>query len=230
MTPWKHEKAVIAAVQGTVMGGGCELVMLCDLNNRRRQRVFAEPEVRFSSIGPAIVMRRSSAIRKRANCSISVTSAMPRAARGPRDGQPCRAVIRLAREEPRLGEAAVADLARSALHDKLAINAAADAAGFSNRINIGLDVVAPLYATKTELGQRFPRHGGGRRRSRRRPWRSAHVQRIKLAKSSPSPALRERVAEAPPRPGEGTRSARNALTLPRSALGASVYQRRGRGV
>ena len=38
---------------------------------------------------------------------------------------------------------------------KLAINRGADAAGFSNRIHIGLDVVAPLYATKTELGQRF---------------------------------------------------------------------------
>src|SRR5205807_5467365 len=36
---------------------------------------------------------------------------------------------------------------------KLAINRGADAAGFSARINAGLDVVAPLYATKTELGQ-----------------------------------------------------------------------------
>jgi enoyl-CoA hydratase len=38
---------------------------------------------------------------------------------------------------------------------KLSINRGADAAGFSNRIHIGLDVVAPLYATKTEFGQRF---------------------------------------------------------------------------
>jgi enoyl-CoA hydratase/carnithine racemase len=38
---------------------------------------------------------------------------------------------------------------------KLAINRGADAAGFTNRIHIGLDVVAPLYATKTELGARF---------------------------------------------------------------------------
>src|SRR4029079_14008015 len=36
---------------------------------------------------------------------------------------------------------------------KLAINRGADAAGFTSRINAGLDVVAPLYATKTELGQ-----------------------------------------------------------------------------
>ena len=38
---------------------------------------------------------------------------------------------------------------------KLAINRGADAAGFTNRIHLGLDVVAPLYATKTEFGQRF---------------------------------------------------------------------------
>jgi len=38
---------------------------------------------------------------------------------------------------------------------KLAINRGADAAGFTNRIHIGLDVVAPLYATKTEFGERF---------------------------------------------------------------------------
>jgi enoyl-CoA hydratase len=38
---------------------------------------------------------------------------------------------------------------------KLAINRGADAAGFTNRIHVGLDVVAPLYATKTEFGERF---------------------------------------------------------------------------
>ena len=38
---------------------------------------------------------------------------------------------------------------------KLAINRGADAAGFRHRIEAGLDVVAPLYATSTELGDRF---------------------------------------------------------------------------
>ena len=54
MTPWHLKKPVIAAVQGHVMGGGCELVMLCDLTIAADDAVFGEPEVRFSSVGPAI--------------------------------------------------------------------------------------------------------------------------------------------------------------------------------
>ena len=38
---------------------------------------------------------------------------------------------------------------------KRAINRGADAAGFRTSLYAGLDVVGPLYATKTEFGQRF---------------------------------------------------------------------------
>jgi enoyl-CoA hydratase/carnithine racemase len=38
---------------------------------------------------------------------------------------------------------------------KLAVNRGADAAGFRNAIRAGLDVVAPLYAARTEIGARF---------------------------------------------------------------------------
>src|SRR5437879_9193224 len=56
MIPWTMKKPVIASVQGHVMGGGCELVMLCDLTIAADNATFGEPEVRFSSVGPAIVM------------------------------------------------------------------------------------------------------------------------------------------------------------------------------
>src|ERR1700751_701546 len=56
MLPWTMKKPVIASVQGHVMGGGCELVMLCDLTIAADNATFGEPEVRFSSVGPAIVM------------------------------------------------------------------------------------------------------------------------------------------------------------------------------
>jgi len=38
---------------------------------------------------------------------------------------------------------------------KLAINRGADAAGFRNAIRAGLDVLAPLYAARTEVGMKF---------------------------------------------------------------------------
>ncbi|HEV2301718.1 MAG TPA: enoyl-CoA hydratase/isomerase family protein, partial [Stellaceae bacterium] len=56
MLPWSMKKPVVAAVQGHVRGGGCELVMLCDLTIAADNAVFGEPEVRFSAVGPAIVM------------------------------------------------------------------------------------------------------------------------------------------------------------------------------
>jgi enoyl-CoA hydratase len=56
MVPWLMKKPVIASVQGHVMGGGSELVMLCDLTIAADNATFGEPEVRFSSVGPAIVM------------------------------------------------------------------------------------------------------------------------------------------------------------------------------
>ena len=56
MMPWLMKKPVIASVQGHVLGGGCELVMLCDLTIAADNATFGEPEVRFSAVGPAIVM------------------------------------------------------------------------------------------------------------------------------------------------------------------------------
>jgi enoyl-CoA hydratase len=43
----------------------------------------------------------------------------------------------------------------SLMATKLAINRGADAAGFRNAIRAGLDVLAPLYAARTEVGVKF---------------------------------------------------------------------------
>jgi enoyl-CoA hydratase/carnithine racemase len=40
-------------------------------------------------------------------------------------------------------------------HTKLAINRGADAMGFTNAMHAGLDVVAPLYAARTDVGVKF---------------------------------------------------------------------------
>ena len=49
-------KPVIACVQGHALGGGCEITMFCDITIAADNALFGEPEVRFSDVGPAIVM------------------------------------------------------------------------------------------------------------------------------------------------------------------------------
>src|SRR5438876_3750862 len=56
MTPWDMKKPVMASVQGHCLGGGCELMMLCDLAIAADDAVFGEPEIRFSNVGPALIM------------------------------------------------------------------------------------------------------------------------------------------------------------------------------
>jgi enoyl-CoA hydratase len=155
MTPWNMKKPVIASVQGHVMGGGCELVMLCDMTIAADNATFGEPEVRFSSVGPAIVMPAIIGYKKARELlyfgdTIDAESA--------RELGMVNRVVPLAelREKSLAWAKRLSLISPEALYaTKLAINRGADAAGFTNRIHIGLDVVAPLYATKTEFGQRF---------------------------------------------------------------------------
>src|SRR5437764_14559911 len=155
MTPWHMKKPVIASVQGHVMGGGCELVMLCDLTIAADNAVFAEPEVRFSSVGPAIVMPAIIGYKKARELLYFGDVIEAETAR---ELGMVNRVVPLAelREKSLAWAKRLSLISPEALYaTKLAINRGADAAGFSNRINTGLDVVAPIYATKTELGQRF---------------------------------------------------------------------------
>lgn len=155
MTPWNMKKPVIASVQGHVMGGGCELVMLCDLTIAADNASFGEPEVRFSSVGPAIVMPAIIGYKK-ARELLYFGDAI--GAETARELGMVNRIVPLAelRDKSLAWAKRLALISPEALYaTKLAINRGADAAGFSNRIQAGLDVVAPLYATKTEMGQRF---------------------------------------------------------------------------
>jgi enoyl-CoA hydratase len=155
MTPWAMKKPVIASVQGHVMGGGCELVMLCDLTIAADNAVFGEPEVRFSSVGPAIVMPAIIGYKKARELlyfgdTIDAATALSL-------GMVNRVV-----PLPDLAEASLRWAKRLSLISpeplyaaKRAVNRTADAAGFSAGLYVGLDVVGPLYATRTEFGAKF---------------------------------------------------------------------------
>jgi enoyl-CoA hydratase len=155
MTPWLMKKPVIASVQGHVLGGGCELVMLCDLTIAADDATFGEPEVRFSAVGPAIVMPMIIGYKKARELLYFGDRIDARTAL---DLGMINRIVPLAE----LGGASLNYAKRLSLISpealyatKRAVNRVADAAGFRAALYAGLDVVGPLYATTTELGARF---------------------------------------------------------------------------
>ncbi len=155
MVPWTMKKPVIASVQGHVMGGGCELVMFCDLTIAADNAGFGEPEVRFSSVGPAIVMPMIIGYKKARELlyfgdTIDAQTALEL-------GMVNRVVPLAELREASLRWAKRLSLIspEALLATKRAINRGADAAGFRTAIYAGLDIVGPLYATRTEFGQKF---------------------------------------------------------------------------
>jgi enoyl-CoA hydratase len=155
MAPWTMTKPVIASVQGHVLGGGCELVMLCDLTIAADNASFGEPEVRFSSVGPAIVMPMIIGYKKARELLYFGDTI---------DAGTALALGMVNRVVP-LDELRTASLrwakrlsliSPEALYaTKRAVNRGADAAGFRTALYAGLDTVGPLYATKTEFGVKF---------------------------------------------------------------------------
>jgi enoyl-CoA hydratase len=155
MAPWAMKKPVVAAVQGHVLGGGCELVMLCDLTIAADNATFGEPEVRFSSVGPAIVMPAIIGYKKARELLYfgDVIDASTALALGM-----VNRVVPLAELQPASLNYAkrLSLISPEALFaTKRAVNRVADAAGFRTALYAGLDIVGPLYATKTEFGERF---------------------------------------------------------------------------
>ena len=155
MTPWDMRKPVIASVQGHCLGGGCELAMMCDLTIAADDALFGEPEIRFSNVGPALIMPFIIGY-KRARELLYLGDPID-AETALRYGLVNRVVPR-----PELGAATMKFARRMALMSpealaatKLAINRGADAAGFRNAIRAGLDVLAGLYAARTEVGMKF---------------------------------------------------------------------------
>src|SRR6201987_5564174 len=155
MIPWLMRKPVIASVQGHVLGGGCELVMLCDLTIAAENATFGEPEVRFSAVGPAIVMPMIIGYKKARELlyfgdTIDAQAALELGM--------INRIVPLAelREASLKWAKRLSLISPEALYaTKRAINRGADAAGFRTALYAGLDVVGPLYATKTEFGQKF---------------------------------------------------------------------------
>lgn len=155
MIPWYMRKPVIASVQGHALGGGCELMMFCDVTIAADNALFGEPEIHFSNVGPAIVMPWMIGFKKARE--LLYFGDMIDAETALQLGMINRVVPLDELEEKTLRFAKrMALISPEALEQtKLAINRGADAMGFTNAMHAGLDVVAPLYAAKTDVGVQF---------------------------------------------------------------------------
>jgi len=155
LTPWNMKKPVIASVQGHCLGGGCELAMVCDLTIAADDALFGEPEIRFSSVGPVMVMPWVIGLKRArellylgdpidAPTALAygmVNRVVPRA-------ELTTATLKIARRMALMSPEALAAT-------KLAVNRGAECAGFLNAMHAGVDVLAALYAARTEVGVKF---------------------------------------------------------------------------
>jgi enoyl-CoA hydratase/carnithine racemase len=148
-------KPVIASVQGHVLGGGCELAMFCDITIAADNALFGEPEIRFSNVGPAIIMPWMIGYKKARE--LLYFGDMIDAETAERLGMVNHVVPLDELEAFTMNFARRMTLiAPEALEKtKLAINRGADCGGFRNAMQAGLDIVAPIYAAKTEVGLKF---------------------------------------------------------------------------
>ncbi|MDA1311342.1 MAG: enoyl-CoA hydratase/isomerase family protein [Proteobacteria bacterium] len=155
MKPWDMKKPVIAQVQGYALGGGCELAMFCDLTICGDDAKFGEPEVRFSGVGPALIMPFIIGY-KRARELLYMGDMI--------DDETAKEFGMVNRVVPaaELDAAALKLANRMALVDpealngtKLGLRRTAEAAGLRNAILNGVDIVSIMYAVETESGTRF---------------------------------------------------------------------------
>lgn len=155
MMPWYMRKPVIASVQGHAVGGGCEITMFCDITIAADNSTFGEPEVRFSDVGPAIVMPWLVGYKKARE--LLYLGDLIDAHEALRLGMINRVVPHadLHKETMKFARR-MALISPEALYAaKIAISRGAEAAGFRNAMQAGLDMMAPLYAAHTEVQKEF---------------------------------------------------------------------------
>ena len=155
--PWNTTKPVIASVQGHVLGGGCELAMMCDITIAADNCTFGEPEVRFSHLGPLLVMPWIIGL-KRARELLFLGDQID--AKTALEYGMVNRVVPLAELEKATMRYArrMALISPEALHwGKRAINRSAEIAGFRAALESGKDALVALWASQTEAGTEFDR-------------------------------------------------------------------------
>ena len=176
MAPWSATKPVIASVQGHVLGGGCELTLMCDLTIAGDDAKFGEPEVRFSHLGPLMVMPWFIGL-KRAR-ELLFFGDMIDAKTALQFGMINRVVPAAELREATMKYAKRLSLiSPEALRwGKRVINRGAEIAGFRAALEAGVDSFVSLYATQSDVGQEFGRIVAEKNLKAALEWRAAQFR------------------------------------------------------
>ncbi len=155
MTPWELKKPVIASIQGHAMGAGCELAMMCDISIAADTAVLGEPEIRFASIGSAVIMPWIIG-HKRARQLLYLGDTIT-AERAEQIG-----MINLVVPEADLEAETMKFAHRLALVGretlgavKMAVNLGIEAQGFQDGMKAGVTTVALIHTSKIDSDEKF---------------------------------------------------------------------------
>ena len=153
--PWDCEKPVIAMVRGYCLAGSCELAMMACVTFASDTARFGEPEIRFSTAPPMVVMPWTIGLKK--SRELLYTGDYIDAEEAFRLGMVNRVYpdADLEAETYRYARRCAAISQEGLKTTKAAINRGAEAAGFRQAMEIGIDLGAMLDATPTEVYTTF---------------------------------------------------------------------------
>jgi enoyl-CoA hydratase len=153
--PWDCSKPVIAMVRGYCLAGSCELAMMCCITVASRNAKFGEPEIRFSTAPPAVIMPWIVGLKKARE--LLYTGDMIDAEEALRYGMVNRVVADEDLEEQTFRLARkIATISLEGLRTtKASINKGAEIAGVRQAIAYGIEQGAMLDSTETETLKKF---------------------------------------------------------------------------
>ncbi len=155
ITPWDCSKPVIAMVRGYCLAGSCELAMMCCVTFASENAIFGEPEIRFSSSPPALIMPWLVGLKKARE--LLYTGDLIDAEEAVRIGMVNRVFPddQLEAETLRYARRAAVISLEGLKTTKASINRGAEIAGFRQALRYGVESGAILDGTVTEASRKF---------------------------------------------------------------------------
>ncbi|MDA0220802.1 MAG: enoyl-CoA hydratase-related protein [Proteobacteria bacterium] len=153
--PWDCAKPVIAMVRGYCLAGSCELAMMCCITFAARSAKFGEPEIRFSTAPPAMIMPWLIGLKR--TRELLYTGDMIGAQEACEAGMVNRVFDDGALEDEtvRYARRAAAISREGLMTTKAAINRSAEVAGLREAIAYGIETATILDCSETEQFLQF---------------------------------------------------------------------------